>query len=117
MIHDTHSAQISQSQDERNINAIMKTMCSPGYHHNVFVATHVPKCMSCNNAIVVITGRAHCFHECIYTDTHTHTHIYIYIYIYIYSYIYIYLYIFIYIYRSVIITINNSNNEIIIINK
>ena len=36
---------------------------------------HVPKCMSCHKAIVVITGRAHCFHDCIY--------IYIYIYIYI----------------------------------
>ena len=27
---------------------------------------HVPKCMSCHNAIVVITGRVHCFHDCIY---------------------------------------------------
>ena len=27
---------------------------------------HVPKCMSCHKAIVVITGRAHCFHDCIY---------------------------------------------------
>ena len=40
MIHDTQSAQISQKQDERNIYVIMKTMCSPGYHHNGFVATH-----------------------------------------------------------------------------
>ena len=54
----------------------MKTMYPPGYHHNGFVATHalgfvatlhhVPKCMSCHKAIVVITGRAHCFHDCIY---------------------------------------------------
>ena len=43
-------------------------------------AHYVPKCMSCH--IVVITGRAHCFHDCIY--------IYIYIYMYI---IYIYIYI------------------------
>ena len=27
---------------------------------------HVPKCMSCHKAIVVITGRAHCFHDNIY---------------------------------------------------
>ena len=27
---------------------------------------HVPKYMSCHEAIVVITGRAHCFHDCIY---------------------------------------------------
>ena len=27
---------------------------------------HVPKCMSCHKAIVVITRRTHCFHECIY---------------------------------------------------
>ena len=40
MIHDTQSAQISQKQDERNIYAIMETMCPPGYHHNGFVATH-----------------------------------------------------------------------------
>ena len=56
----------------------MKTMCPPGYQDNGFVATHalghmmygsshtvhhVPKCMSCHKAIVVITGRAHCFHD------------------------------------------------------
>ena len=35
---------------------------------------YVPKCMSCHKAIVVITGRAHYFHD----------NIYIYIYIYIY---------------------------------
>ena len=29
-------------------------------------AHHVPKCMSCHKAIEVITGRAHCFHDCIY---------------------------------------------------
>ena len=69
MIHDTQSAQISQKQDERNIYAIMKTMCPPDYHHNGFVV------------IVVITGRAHCFHDCIY--------IYIYIYIYVYTIYYI----------------------------
>ena len=40
MIHDTQSAQISQKQDGRNIYVIMKTMCTPGYHHNGFVATH-----------------------------------------------------------------------------
>ena len=27
---------------------------------------HVPKCMNCHKAIVVITERAHCFHDCIY---------------------------------------------------
>ena len=26
----------------------------------------VPKCMSCHKAIVVITGSAHCFYDCIY---------------------------------------------------
>ena len=66
----------------------MKTMCPPGYHHNGFVANHalghmttvyhVPTCMSCHKAIVVITGRPHCFHD----------YIYIYIYIYIYNMVY-----------------------------
>ena len=63
---------------------------------------HVPKCMSCHKAIVVITGRAHCFHDYIYVtlilflwDLSTlcvvdHLwpliiHIYIYICIYIYT--------------------------------
>ena len=44
----------------------MKTMCPPGYHHNGFVATHALGHMSCHKAIVVITGRAHCFHDYIY---------------------------------------------------
>ena len=49
----------------------MKTMCPPNYHHNGFVATHAlghmtPKCMSSHKAIVVITGRAHCFYDNIY---------------------------------------------------
>ena len=57
----------------------MKTMCPPGYH-NGYVANYalgyiiyccnivhyVPKCMSCHKAIVVMTGSAHCFHDCIY---------------------------------------------------
>ena len=79
MIHNTQSAQISQKQDGRDIYAIMKTICPPGYHHNGFVVTHAlghdvrahnrkssAQCMSCHKAIVVITGRAHCFHDCIY---------------------------------------------------
>ena len=46
---------------------IMKIMCPPGYHHNGFVATHaLGHMMSCHKAIVVITGRAHCFHDYIY---------------------------------------------------
>ena len=37
----------------------MKIMCLPGYHRSGFVANHalgghVPKCMSCHKAIVVI---------------------------------------------------------------
>ena len=53
----------------------MKTICPPGYHRSGFVATHAlgqmrcdhpPKCMSCHKAIVVITGRAHYFHDWIY---------------------------------------------------
>ena len=70
------------------IYIIMNTMCPSSYHHNGFVATHalghmmygwctwvhnghitehhVPKCMSCHKAIVMITSRAHCFHNNIY---------------------------------------------------
>ena len=56
-------------------NHEINAMCFPGYHHNNFVATHAlagtnePKVLnklSCYKAIVVITGRAHCFLDCIY---------------------------------------------------
>ena len=33
--------------------------------HRVLYGSNVPKCMSCHKAIVVITRRAHCFHDCI----------------------------------------------------
>ena len=48
-------------------NTNMETICPPGFHHNGSVATlhHVPKCMSCHKAIVVITGRANC-HDYMY---------------------------------------------------
>ena len=50
----------------------MKTMCPPGYNHDVFFATHAlghmtyVKSMSWHKAIVVITGRAHRFRDYIY---------------------------------------------------
>ena len=47
-----------------NIYAIIESMCPPCYHHND--VHHVLKCMSCHKAIVVITGRAYCFYDCIY---------------------------------------------------
>ena len=54
MIHDTQSAEISQKQDGRNIYAIMKTMCPPGYHHNIgniniLVNYKIVKCQSGSN--------------------------------------------------------------------
>ena len=81
----------------------------------IYIFNHlhpVPKCMSYHKAIVVITGRAHCFHDCTYTlrpssfckisvlcvlwitsdhlyeyincmNIYTHIHTHIYIYIYI----------------------------------
>ena len=61
------------------IYAIMRTICPRGCQngsvanyalaHMMYgcnIIYHVPKCMSCQKAIVVITGRAHRFHECIY---------------------------------------------------
>ena len=48
----------------------MKTIYSPGYHHNGFVTTHalghIIYIHHCQKAIVVITRRAHCFHDKIY---------------------------------------------------
>ena len=84
------------------------------YQHCVIVY-RVPKCMRCHKAIVVITRRAHGFHDYIYTYIYIYPYIiyiytsffihmyywYTYIY-YIYSYLYIYfmyiLYIYIYVY-------------------
>ena len=43
----------------------MKTMWPPDYCHDGFMATHATH-MSCHKAIVVITERAHCFHDKIY---------------------------------------------------
>ena len=34
--------------------------------HNMITVHHVPKCMSWHKPILVITGRTHCFHDCIY---------------------------------------------------
>ena len=39
----------------------MKTICPPGYHHNGFVATHA------TGHVMYGSGRANCFHECMYT--------------------------------------------------
>ena len=46
----------------------MKTMFPPVYHHNGFVANLIlcPKCMTCQEAIVIITWEAHCFYDYIY---------------------------------------------------
>ena len=51
---------------------------------------HVPKCMSCHKAIVVITGR-HILFMSIYINTYTHTHTHRYIYIYIHTHTYTYI--------------------------
>ena len=93
MIHDTQSAQILQKQDEHNIFVIMKIMYSFGYHHNGFVATHALRHMmyvtchiscaqfhGCQEPIVGITGRVHCFYD--------YTHRYVYIYIYTHTILY-----------------------------
>ena len=37
---------------------------------------HVRKCMSCHKAIAVITGRAHCFHDCRYILYQFESHLY-----------------------------------------
>ena len=65
-----------ESYCDRNIlESNPKSLSVKAYIH------HVPKCMSCHKVIVVITGRTHCFHDCMFS--------YIYIYIYIYKSLYI----------------------------
>ena len=72
MIHDPQSVQISQKQNERNIYAIMKTMCPPDYNCNSFVATYalghimygytllVPKNAQSKCALVHELPQTHC---------------------------------------------------------
>ena len=60
MIHDIQSAQISKNQDRNNINAIMKTMSPPGYHHNGFVATHASRGNRTSCAQVHELPQSHC---------------------------------------------------------
>ena len=99
--------------------AIMKIMCSPSYHHNGPVATHALGHMMYG----LITGRAHCFHDCIYIyiykkcmyvyiNIYTCIHIYIYIYLYMYICIYvnicIYICMYVYMYSYMYVYINKS---------
>ena len=79
----THSAQTLPKQDERMYETL-KTIFFHGYHHNDFAITHalghiicttvlhMPMGIRCLKAIVVITGRAYCFHGtaqfCVHTN-------------------------------------------------
>ena len=42
-----------------SLHSLLNTHCFIG-------TSNVPKCMSCHKVIVVITRRAHCFHDCLY---------------------------------------------------
>ena len=98
-----------QSWKQRGLRLSPQSLCG----NSCTRADDVPKCMGCHKATVAITGRANCFHDCIYItlilllwDLSTlcvvnhlwplYTFIYIFIYMYI---LYIYTYIN-YIYRE-----------------
>ena len=51
-------------------NNVITTMGLWQLMHLGITVRHVPKCMSCHKAIVVITGRAHCFHVSMITYIH-----------------------------------------------
>ena len=107
------------------ILGVLPILCIAGFKRREKWISFVPKCMSFHKAIVVITGNAHCFHDCTYIlrssyfceigalcvswitsdlldkyvpyiNIYTHTHIYIHTFIYIRIYIHIYIYIYIY---------------------
>ena len=81
------------------LNSHEKKILLKYWYQQCVTVHHVPKCMSCHKVIVVITGRAHCFHDCIYIMLTYITYSMIaYIYIYIYMYVYIYIHTCIYIY-------------------
>ena len=95
---------------------IMKTMCPSCYHCNDFAVTHalgqmrygchktityhVLKCLSRDEAIVMITERANCFHDHIYITTIIEqsvccgSHLRLYLYYIYYTYITTYIYLF-----------------------
>ena len=73
------------------------------WYQQCVTVRHVPKCMSFPKAIVVITGRAHCFYDCMYIlrpscfceiwalmSWITYEHVYIYIYIYEHIYFWVF---------------------------
>ena len=109
MIQDTQSAEISQKQDGCNIYVIMKTICPPRYHHNVFIATPALGHMMYGYTLLVpmnqkVLKKLSSYYLSIYLSISLSLYIYTYIYIYIYINIYIYIYItyIIYIYIYII---------------
>ena len=91
--HKTKIGRIYTCNHESNVPSWYspKWLCGNSCHwsHDVH---HMWKCMSCHKAIVMITGRAHFFLDCIYNYICVYIYyIYIYIYIYVYKYMYIYL--------------------------
>ena len=54
--------QLSYQYNFVNRFLLLYTMMKLRVHH----VHHVPKYMSCHKGLVVITGRAHCFHHNIY---------------------------------------------------
>ena len=91
MIYDTQSVQISIKSCKSKTGVIYITymqswkqcalpaITAMALWQLMHWAHHVPKCMSCHKAIVVITGRAHYFHDCIYMCKTTYTYIHLYI--------------------------------------
>ena len=70
-MHDIQSAQISQKQDGQNTYAIMETMCSPGYHHNGFLATQVLRNMMYVYILLVPMNQKSAQQAKIYDSRHT----------------------------------------------
>ena len=62
-----------ETERQRDRERVIYVLCIYSHEKNpsalLIITTmihHVPKCMSCHKAIVVITRRAHCFYDCIY---------------------------------------------------
>ena len=74
MIHNTQSAQMSLKQDGRNIYAIMKIMCLPGYHHiYIYIYVYIYICMYVYLYIYIHIYTHICNHENIVLPGYHHT--------------------------------------------
>ena len=93
--HKEYGYTLLVQMNQRVLKRVLKKHSLVHWYQQCLTVHHVPKCMSCHRAIVVITGRAYCFHNCIYilrpccfceiwalcVSLNIYDHLYVYVYI------------------------------------